>query len=195
MKLISKAVLALSLSCSIGMFSSCETSKIAYGNSYYFKATPQKVKNSSTVGTAPPADELLARQDVQSAKNELRGNEENLEQRMEKAESHLQALLLANSAPATLTKPENKEEQKLQMLKKGKHERKQLKKEVKELVKTYKRAPEKLEEVKAVSKNTKTGIILSAVGLILVLIGGNPLYTIGAVVLVVGLVLILLDVL
>jgi hypothetical protein len=81
------------------------------------------------------------------------------------------------------------------MLKKGKHERKQLKKEVKELVKTYKRAPEKLEEVKAVSKNTKTGIILSAVGLILVLIGGNPLYTIGAVVLVVGLVLILLDVL
>ena len=171
-------------------FSSCETSKIAYGNAYYFKATP-KPTASKEVAPAPQAEKLEA--NFNKKKEVLPDLEERIirvEEKFEDLQVVQRRLEEAKVASAELSRSEMR-----QIIKKEKAERKALRKEVKSLVKEYKQAPERLEQEEKVSGNTRTGIILGAIGLVLVLIGGPVLYTIGAILLVVGLVLILLDVL
>jgi len=172
-------------------FASCETSKIAYGNSYYFKATPKAVpaKHTSKQTTTAPLEANLAAESVSLP---------DLEQRIQRVHQKVHNLSqaqdqqqLAHTVQAPLNKKEKKE-----LLKDKREQRKALKKEVRSLIKNYKRSPNKIEEQSAVSGNLRTGIILGAIGLVLVLIGGPAiLYTIGVILLVVGLLLILLDVL
>lgn len=176
------------------VFSSCETSKVAYGNSYYFKATPKTnpVSEAAAVATAPEADRLEVSISTGSeVPGDLGQRIKRLEEKTVKMEAARQKPEDARASTAELSRSEQKA-----LAKEEKAQRKALKKEVRSLVKEYKHAPEKLEEQARVSGNTRTGIILGAVGLVLVLVGGPTiLYTIGAILLVIGLVLILLDVL
>lgn len=171
--------------------SSCETSKIAYGNSYYFKATP-KSTTKDEIAPAPRTEKLEA--NLKTKEEVLPDFEERIvrvEEKITKLQATQDKLEEAKAASAELSRSEMRK-----MVKEEKAQRKALKKEVKSLVKDYKRAPEKMEKEDKVTGNLRTGIILGAIGLILVLIGGPTiLYTIGVILLVVGLVLILLDVL
>ncbi|MFA0961371.1 hypothetical protein AB9P05_06170 [Roseivirga sp. BDSF3-8] len=78
----------------------------------------------------------------------------------------------------------------------SKKEKKEVKKWVKKEAKSYKKEVLKAEKADAVTRDMRTGIILGAVGLVLLLIaGGGVLGAIGAILFVVGLVFILLEVL
>ena len=190
MKLLTN-VLSLSILASLLMFSSaCETSKIAYGNSYYFKATPKPDVKAETV-SVPQADKLEVnlKKDAGSLPD-FENRVLEVEQKIEKLKSTQQKLEEAKEASSELSRSEKRK-----LVKEEKDQRKAIKKEVKSLAKEYKQSPERLEELEKVSGNLRTGIILGAVGAVLVIIGGPLLYTIGAILLVVGLVLILLDVL
>ncbi|MFP4094472.1 MAG: hypothetical protein ACLFUB_08315 [Cyclobacteriaceae bacterium] len=188
MKLLNLALSLILSAVAVALLSSCETSKIAYGNSYYFKQTPKAVVSNLAEAAAQETAVASIEKTVPATETDLAGK---VERRIEqvKVMEEQQAALVA--AEKEVSKSERKA-----IEKELKAERKALKKEVKALVKEYKKSPEKFEKQDQVSGNTRTGIILGAVGLILVIIGGGSvLWTIGTILLVVGLVLILLDVL
>ncbi|MGB3183678.1 MAG: hypothetical protein WBB45_19965 [Cyclobacteriaceae bacterium] len=78
-------------------------------------------------------------------------------------------------------------------------EKKEVKRWLKKKVRDFKESaasPKQVEETDAVTRDTRTGIILGAAGLVLLLIGGGGVVgAIGAILFVVGLVFILLEVL
>ncbi|MEK6477888.1 hypothetical protein WJR50_10150 [Catalinimonas sp. 4WD22] len=202
-----KITLSLSLSLiALVFFSSCESSKIAFGNSYYFKQTPKPVtqaeENSASEATSTLAEEQVKSVEVPDktkvyASTEAIAAEKSIKEKIEKVEKRIERVKALNEleqkneeSKVTLSKAYKKELRKEQRV-----EKRELKKEIKALAKEYKKAPEEVKEQMAVSGNTRTGIILGAAGLILLIIGGPILWTLGTILVVVGLVLILLDVL
>ncbi|WPP51150.1 hypothetical protein [Catalinimonas niigatensis] len=185
-------------------FSSCESSKIAFGNSYYFKQTPKKISKVQTAIEKPSPEtqqKSISAQALDSkdgyASTEVMAAEKSIKEQIEKVEEKIKKMKTLEEEEKkreinniTLTKAEKKA-----FKKEKKAEQKELKKEIKVLAKEFKKAPEEVKKQQAVSGNTRTGIILGGVGLILLIIGGPVLYTVGAILLVVGLVLILVDVL
>lgn len=199
MKIFSKLFFFLMIAATVGMVSSCNTSKIAYGNNYYFKAKPKEVNVHQKAVQELEAEELLATKNDEAniTVNEPSFDKSSIAKRIKKAEQDLQEQVSARQE--TLTKADIKERVEISADKQNtrldRAQRKQLRKEIKSAIKSYKQAPQATEKETGVSKNTRTGIILGAAGVVLVLIGGGILYTIGAVLLVVGIVLILLDIL
>jgi phage-related tail protein len=188
------------------LFSSCESSKIAYGNSYYFKQTPKKMskkqltseesmtsnhqENSEAQKTG--SKEAYVSTEVMDAEKSIQEKIEKVEQKIEKMKVLEEQKQERQNHSISLSKAEKKA-----FKKEKKAVQKALKKEVKALAKEYKKAPEEVKKQNDVSGNLRTGIILGAAGLVLLIIGsGNPiLYALGTVLVVVGVVLILIDVL
>ncbi|MDF9797547.1 septum formation inhibitor MinC [Catalinimonas alkaloidigena] len=204
-----KITLGLSLSLvSLVFFSSCESSKVAFGNSYYFKQTPKKVNQTNEALTSQeitstnddkpieienPLEKeakVYASAEAIVAKQSIKEKIESVENRIEKVKALNELETKIEESQSALSKEEKRE-----LRKEQRQEKRELKKEIKALAKEYKKAPEEVKQQMAVSGNTRTGIIIGAVGLILLIIGGAVLYPIGAILLVVGLVLILIDVL
>lgn len=171
------------------LFSSCETSKIAYGNSYYFKATPKK--SFQALENQEVVDEKLMVSLIDEAPAvQIEEKVEMVEQKiayLQSVQAEREALLSEGDA---LSRTEKKE-----LLLQEKTTRKELRKEVKALVKEYKQAPQQTTNSSDISGNTRTGIIIGAAGLVLLIIGGPILGLVGSILVVVGLVLILLDIL
>lgn len=199
MKFFSKLFFSLMIAATVGTLSSCNTSKIAYGNDYYFKAKPKEVNDFQKAVPDPEAGELLATKNVEAniTVNEPSFDKSSIAKRIKKAEQDLQEQV--STYQEASMKAEIKEKVKIigdkQNTRLNRAQRKHLRKEIKSAIKSHKQAPQATEKGTGVSKNTRTGIILGAAGVVLVLIGGGILYTIGAVLLVVGVVLILLDIL
>ena len=159
---------------------SCQSSKIAYGNSYYFKATPRKTAK------APELYASTAPVPIQSQPLSLKKSF---------AESVSPPSPIHQAEKQTLTRREARQARKAQ--------RKAVRTQLKQWLKA---APRKAspQEVRAQAEQqvegfSRAGIIVGAAGLVMLLVGvlasGAFLVTLGGILLGIGLVLILIDVL
>lgn len=199
MKFFSKILFFTIVAAAGGTLSSCNTSKIAYGNDYYFKAKPKTAVNHNYAEPVPEADELKVANTLEAETPHPvpAFDEKVVAERIQKAKQDLENQVssqkqstaneeVAEIAESKFAKP---------MTRLDRAERRQHRREIKSAMKSYKKAPQATEQEAGVSRNTRAGIILGAAGVVLILLGGGILYTIGAVLLVVGVVLILLDIL
>lgn len=161
---------------------SCNSSKIAYGNSYYFKQTPKYTSStvepiSSIQFTASTEDAIAAQ--IPSAHSLLPKKLTEIAQTYEQTEKQLEK--------TNLTKSQKKE-----LKKERRAQRKQLKTELKKLLRSEERAAVADE----VTGLVKAGIIIGAAGAVMLLIGilaTVPFLTsLGGISLAVGVVLILI---
>ena len=155
-------------------FSSCQSSKIAFGNSYYFKQTPKPV--TKTPATPVKESALEASITIEDVSNE------DVKVKMEEAQQQIATLVEKSNNPA-LKKSVNrtqelaKEIKSDQLTKKEvRAKRKELRKEIKTLTKEFKNASP--EEKNEIDRNLKLAIIFFGVALILSIIGGVS--TVGA---------------
>lgn len=166
------------------LLSAC-SSRIPYGSTYYFPLEPK----------ATPAKKTIAPPPFQASIDKLMPLRPSMATQVEEANIKISRWVL----PATKEVSMNKSQESHTAL--SKKEKKQavkaplkaLKSEVKQVKKQQKQEQQRL------TKNMRNGIILGAVGLIMMIIFGAAgigiLVGIGAIVLVVGIVLILLDLL
>lgn len=95
-------------------------------------------------------------------------------------------VLVEPAAPAVAKAPSN-EEMAAKLKAMSKEERKELKKEVKRFVKENKKEIKSGNAAKAMDNDVKLASIFGAIGIVLLIIGGDVLYILGAVALLVGL--------
>lgn len=171
--------LLLFLVAAIVALPSCNSSKIAYGNSYYFKAQPKQINQK-----VPPVSSV-----------QFYASTEKAPVVRPKALKKIEI----NSSPVQQMKQPS-DRSKLSRLEK-KELRQQLKtkrKEIRKVIRTYKKSsPSKeLTPTEVVTGLVKAGIIVGAAGAVMLLVGvltsGAFLTTLGGIFLAVGLVLILI---
>jgi len=195
--------LAFSL-CVLVLFSSCESSKVAFGNAYYFKQTPKSVAQAPKTDSAPlekaEAIEILEHESSEEATEAFVSTEnvaavKSIEKKVEQVKEKMMKVKELQAEEKTAANVNLSKAEKKALKKERKAEQKELKKEIKALAKEYKSAPEEVKKQADVTGNLRTGIILGAAGLILLIIGTPVLYAIGTVLVILGLVFVLLDVL
>jgi cation transport ATPase len=150
------------------LFSSCQSSKIAYGNSYYFKQTTKPVEKPS----AEPVKESTLEASIEI--EEI--SSEDVATKMEEAQQQISTIVEQSNNPAlkesvTRTQQLAKEMKNDQLTKKEvRAKRKELRKEIKTLTKEFKNAAP--EEKNEIDRNLKLALIFFGVALILSIIGG-----------------------
>ncbi|HEY3429658.1 MAG TPA: hypothetical protein VGK39_03205 [Cyclobacteriaceae bacterium] len=95
-------------------------------------------------------------------------------------------VLVEPTTPAVANAPSN-EEMVVKLKSMSKEERKEMKKEVKRFVKENKKEIKSGNAAKAMENDVKLAAIFGAIGIVLLIIGGDVLYILGAVALLVGL--------
>lgn len=156
----------LGMLCLATCFSGCQSSKIAYGNSYYFKQAPQPV--------APPTVQEQANLKASLEKQGI--TEEALTTKMAEAREQLDAVVaksensaLQNSVDRTKQLArEMKGEQLTRKEVRGK--RKELRQELRTLAKEFRNAAP--EETQAIDRNLKLALIFLGIALVLSIIAG-----------------------
>lgn len=156
----------LGMLCLATCFSGCQSSKIAYGNSYYFKQAPQPV--------APPTVQEQANLKASLEKQGI--TEEALTTKMAEAREQLDAVVaksensaLQNSVARTRQLArEMKGEQLTRKEVRGK--RKELRQELRTLAKEFRTASP--EQTQALDRYLRLALILAAAALILTILAG-----------------------
>ncbi|MGD1891201.1 MAG: hypothetical protein ACFB15_11485 [Cyclobacteriaceae bacterium] len=181
--------------CSSIMFSSCQSSKIAFGNSYYFKQTPKSSDQSVAAASleieqvkklTPSQAELLTslNQDlmverdagalIEQAQQQLLAAVEKTDNVELKAKAQRMSQLASEMNSQELTKKE------------ARAKRKEVRKEVRSLVKEYKSMSPN--ETNDMEKNLLLSIILMGGGLLLLFI----FWPLGALMFIAGLVFLII---
>lgn len=168
----------ISTLCVACMLASCQSSKVAYGNSYYFKQTPKpavKPQPGPTVEAIPKSDELY----VTTEKASITQKE------AEKfiAKAHRQMLEAAEKSDnKDLKEKAGKIDHLTRSIQEGnmskkemRDERRELRKEVRSLIREYRSAPEEMHEM---DRTLRLTLILAGIGLLLLIIGGVAGYTV-----------------
>ncbi len=173
--------------------SSCQSSKIAYGNSYYFKQTPKAVD-------APAPKEKAMVASVQPQSVAPVSAEDKITQSAQRvaAMGETQATLKTSMKDEAMSRAEKRS-----IKQEARVNKRQMRREMKTLVREYKAAPKAVQEKmaeQAISGNTRTGLIVGIIGIVLLIVSGATgagavLYTIGSILVLAGLILILLDLL
>ena len=156
----------LGMLCLATCFSGCQSSKIAYGNSYYFKQTPRAV----TPPTAAEQANLKASLEKQGLIEEAVATKmaearEQLDEAVAKSEN---AALQASVDRTKQLAREMKSEQLTRKEVRGK--RKELRQELRVLAKEFKNASP--QETKDIDRNLKFALILLGAALVLSIIAG-----------------------
>ncbi len=156
----------LGMLCLATGFSGCQSSKIAYGNSYYFKQTPRPV----TPPTATEKANLKASLEKQglteeAAATKLKEAQEQLDAVVAKSEN---SALQTSVARTKQLAREMKGEQLTRREKRAK--RKELRQELRTLAKEFKNAAP--EETQDIDRNLKLALILLGAALVLSIIAG-----------------------
>ncbi|WKN32471.1 hypothetical protein PZB74_03805 [Porifericola rhodea] len=160
---------------------SCQSSKIAYGNSYYFKQTP-KVAEAPATQKAEIVEKLerqpIAEQELQASISKKEVASVEVEEMMQSAQEHLDQTVAKSENQALKKQAEHisalaKEAKSAQLTKKEQRaKRKELRKELKEMVKEYKAtAPQAKNGLSDLDKNLRLAIIFWGAGLILSILG------------------------
>ena len=169
------------------LLSSCQSSKTAFGNSYYFKATPKTIADSSEEG-----DDKQAVASIESIQNEptsLEERKEALDRKIVSLENRQKSIEQTKADIKRASTPQAKRA----FRKEQRAEKKAFRGELKELVKDIRTAPEEL-QTENLSSNGRLGLIFAAIGLVLLLVvPGQVGYILGTILLVVGLLLLILD--
>jgi hypothetical protein len=161
----------LGMLCLATCFSGCQSSKIAYGNSYYFKQTPRPV--------APPTAQEKANLKASLEKQGL--TEESLNTKMKEAREQLDEVIAksensALQASVARTKQLAREMKGEQLTRKEvRGKRKELRQELRVLAKEFRNAAP--EETQDIDQNLKLALILLGAALVLSIIAGataNP---------------------
>ncbi len=156
----------LGMLCLAGGFFGCQSSKIAYGNSYYFKQKPRAVKPP----TAQEKDNLKASLEKQGL------TEEALTSKMAEAREQLDAVVAENGNPAfqasvDRTKQLAREMKGEQLTRKEvRGKRKDLRQEMRTLAKEFRSASP--EQTQAIDRYLKLSLILLAAALVLSILAG-----------------------
>lgn len=188
--------LLMCIFCTAGLLTGCQSSKIAYGNSYYFKQTPRPVQPSqvdtslektSTTVALPEANELLVANEekpasvkdienlIAQAQHQMmevaeKSNNEALKEKADRIDNIHTAI-----KDGTLSKKEIRAK------------RKELRQEVRSLVKAYKAAPDSAEGEQQMDQKLRLSLILGAGGLLLFILGAAVAGPIGGVFALLGL--------
>ncbi|MEM6843659.1 MAG: hypothetical protein AAF632_15635 [Bacteroidota bacterium] len=150
------------------IFSGCQSSKIAYGNSYYFKQTPKPTVKSPAASIEEGTLEASIAADKVS--------EEDISTKIEEARQQIATVVEESSSPAlkesiNRTQQLAKEMHSDQLTKKEVREkRKELRKEIRTLTKEFKNAAP--EETKEIDRKLKLALILFGVAIILSILAG-----------------------
>lgn len=186
------------------IFSSCQSSKIAYGNAYYFKQTPKTIAPQEVADRVEAPERISSEsissedlqasiaQKVQKAKDvetmietSQKQLAENLEksgnENLKKSVSHINELV-ASAKDQDLSKKEIRAK------------RKEIRKEIKSLAKEYREtaAPDKAGGLDDLDKNLRLAIIFWGAGLVLSIIGsiagvaGSPVWILASLSWLVG---------
>lgn len=179
--------LLVNFCCIAMLLSACQSSKIAYGNSHYFKATPK----SSVVAAEKPEIATASIEEVKSpapsvsvekSKAAIEEKIASLQVRKERVEQ-AQASVDQATAPAA----------KRTFRKQRRSERRAFRQDLKQLTREIRQAPEEVQK-EYLSSNGRLGLILAAIGLVLLLVvPGQVGYILGTILLVVGILLLILD--
>ncbi|MGB3587390.1 MAG: hypothetical protein WBA23_12660 [Tunicatimonas sp.] len=168
-------------------FSSCQSSKIAYGNSYYFKATPKATPQKAILSETKPAIASLKKVPVKVPSATERN--EAIVQKISNLQNHQTQLEETQTALNQATTAREKREVRRQQ--RGK--KKVIRQELKQLSRELRAAPEEVQK-ENLSKNGRLGLIFAAIGLVLLLVvPGSVGYILGTILLVVGVLLLILD--
>ncbi len=162
------------------IFSGCQSSKIAYGNSYYFKQTPKALPAQQTADRAATpekiASESISSKELQASIAQKVQKTEDVEAMVESAQQQLEKSGNENLKQHVARINNLKEAAKDQYLtkKEVRATRKEMRKEIKSLVKEYRKtaSPNKAEGLNDLDKNLRLAIIFLGVGLILSIIYG-----------------------
>ncbi len=169
------------VSAALCMLSSCQSSKIAYGNSYYFKQTPRHVNT---------AVHPVHSSDFQASVSDTYGE--------------LPTTTVLPSAPSLINPSESETEkvskkQTITEKKTLRKERRAQRKEFRTAVKELFKAKDNKADQQEVTGLSKAAIIVAAAGAVMLVVGilanGAFLTTLGGIFLAIGLVLILLKIL
>lgn len=181
-------LILISACLTMALFSSCQSSKIAYGNSYYFKATPKakapKVLPSETQPLVASVEKVA--EQIPSAAE----REEAIMQKISNLQSYQKQLEETQTALDQATTASEK--RKVRRQQRGK--KKAFRQELKQLSRELRTAPDEVQK-ENLSKNGRLGLIFAAIGLILLLVvPGSVGYILGTILLVVGVLLLILDI-
>ncbi|MEM9829457.1 MAG: hypothetical protein AAF944_02405 [Bacteroidota bacterium] len=167
-------VLLLTLSSSI-MFSSCQSSKVAFGNSYYFKQTPKSIDQASVASMLEEVEKVTPQgAELYTSLNQEMVSERDAEALIEQAQQQLLAAVEKTDNTELKEKTARMSQLASEMngqeftKKEKRAKRKEVRKEVRSLVKEYKSMSPN--EVNDMDKKLKTALILFGVGLILLFI-------------------------
>jgi len=169
------------------LFSSCQSSKIAYGNSYYFKATPKVLSQQE----APPKAQEIVASVKKAPRNEPSATErkEAIEQKILNLQNYQKQL----EETQTVLDQASTAQERREIRRQQRGEKKALRQELKQLSREIQLAPEE-EQKENLSKNGRLGLIFAAIGLVLLLVvPGSVGYILGTILLVVGILLLILD--
>lgn len=184
--------LFLCILCTASLLTGCQSSKIAYGNSYYFKQTPKPV-HQAQVGAAteatpktedtPKSTELLvANEEVHTSPKDVETLVEHAQQQMvEMAEKSNSEALKEKAYKVNNINTSIKEGN---LSKKDmRAKRKELRQEMRSLIKEYKAAPESVNQM---DQTLRLSIILGVAGLLLLIIGGAVAGSAGGIIALLG---------
>lgn len=174
-----------------GLFSGCQSSKIAYGNSYYFKQTPKPVaeKPKATGEVVPLSDEL------QVSREQLALAQRNPNALIEQAQRQLLAAVeetdnekLKESA-SRMNRTANEMKGQELTKKEIRAKRKELRKEMQTLAKEYRNmAPNKTNDL---DQNLRISLILLVAGLVLLIIPTALTIIVGSLAFIAGLIFLI----
>ncbi|WKN43836.1 hypothetical protein [Tunicatimonas pelagia] len=182
------STLILAIAClAVGLFSSCQSSKIAYGNSYYFKATPKAVPQKEV---SPETQQVIASvEKVPMKEVSATERKEALEQKITNLQHHQKQIEETQAALDQASTAQEKREVRRQQ----RAEKKAFRQELKQLTREIRTAPQEVQK-ENLSSNGRLGLIFAAIGLILLLVVPGSVGTIlGTILLVVGILLLILD--
>ena len=177
------------LLCAFGLvclFSSCQSSKVAYGNSQYFKQTPRAVTQDLPVQETEPVEQQKLYASVLKAVTNRDAN-----MLVERAQKNLSAAVKRSNNADLKEKAQRMNELAASMKeglltkKEARAKRKELKKEVRSLTKEYKAmSPNATQDL---DQGLKLSLILAGAGLLFLIIGGAVGGSAGGIVALLGL--------
>ncbi|MEM6843660.1 MAG: hypothetical protein AAF632_15640 [Bacteroidota bacterium] len=185
-------VLLLTLSSSI-MFSSCQSSKVAFGNSYYFKQTPKSIDQASVASMLEEVEKVTPRgAELYTSLNQEMVSERDAEALIEQAQQQLMAAVEKTDNTELKKKTARMSQLASEMngqeftKKEKRAKRKEVRKEVRSLVKEYKAMSPN--ETNDMDKSLLLSIIFLGAGLIFLFL----FWPLGILMFLAGLVLLII---
>lgn len=188
--------LLLCMLCTVSLLTGCQSSKIAYGNSYYFKQTPKpvhKAQVNAAIETTLKTEDTPKSTELLVANQEVSKSARDVEVLM--AHAQQQMLAIAESTNnKTLKEKAYKVNNISVSIREGnvskkdiRAKRKEVRQEMRSLIKEYKASPKSVKDVDQMDQTLRLSIILGGGGLLIFILGAAVGGPVGGVLALLGL--------